>query len=255
MVGPEFQETVRMRRFNISPDDIDGSIATLTGSEAHHLRDVLRLKPGNRITLFDGTGTTYEGEISRLTDDSVIVKIDKTNNKDDSRPRLHLGQALITGKKIELVVQKATELGISSLTPFTSTFCSTREPSPSKQERWHRIAMESCKQCNRASPPDLKPLTTIKECLQEASRHDLKIIFWEETADLTLQDIETKIKKKPPRSVFFMTGPEGGLSDEEIASAKQHGFLSVTLGKQILRAETASLAAAAILQFFLGNLE
>ncbi len=115
--------------------------------------------------------------------------------------------------------------------------------------------MESCKQCNRASPPDIRPLTTINECLQEASRHELKIIFWEETADLTLQDIETKIKQKPPRSVFFMTGPEGGLADDEIATAKQHGFLSVSLGKQILRAETASLAAAAILQFLLGNLE
>jgi 16S rRNA (uracil1498-N3)-methyltransferase len=244
-----------MRRFNISPGDIDGSTATLTGSEAHHLRDVLRLKPGNRITLFDGTGTTYEGEINLLTNDAVIVRIDKINSEDNSRPQLHLGQALITGKKIELVVQKATELGISSLTPFTSTFCSTREPSPSKQERWQRIAMESCKQCNRASPPDIKPLTTIKECLQEAAQHELKIIFWEETADLTLRDIESKIKKESPRSVFFMTGPEGGLADDEIATAKQHGFLSVTLGKQILRAETASLAAAAILQFMLGNLE
>lgn len=244
-----------MRRFNISSANINGTTATLTGSEAHHLRDVLRLKPGNRITLFDGTGTTYEGEINRITPDSVIIQIDKTNSADNNRPQLHLGQALITGKKIELVVQKATELGISSLTPFTSTFCSTREPSPNRQERWHRIAMESCKQCNRAIPPEIKPLTTITECLQEASHHELKIIFWEETADLTLQDIEINIKEKKPRSVFFMIGPEGGLSDDEIATAKQHGFLSVTLGTQILRAETASLAAAAILQFFLGNLE
>ena len=98
-------------------------------------------------------------------------------------------------------------------------------------------------------------MNTITECFQEASQHDLKIIFWEETADLTLKDIETRIRKESPRSVFFMTGPEGGLSDDEVAMAKQHGFLSVTLGKQILRAETASLAAAAILQFFLGNLE
>lgn len=244
-----------MRRFNISPADITGTSATLTGSEAHHLRDVLRLKPGNRITLFDGTGATYEGKINLITPDTVLIQIDKTNSADDSRPQLHLGQALITGKKIELVVQKATELGVSSLTPFTSTFCSTREPSPNRQERWQRIALESCKQCNRATPPEIKPLTTIKQCLQDASHHELKIIFWEETADLTLQDIATRIKTKQPRSLFFMTGPEGGLSDDEIATAKQHGFLSVTLGKQILRAETASLAAAAILQFILGNLE
>jgi 16S rRNA (uracil1498-N3)-methyltransferase len=255
MVGPELQETVTMRRFNISPADIDGATATLRGGEAHHLRKVLRLKPGNRITLFDGTGTTYEGEIGLITTDAVTVAIDLINHEDESRPRLHLGQALITTKKIDLVIQKATELGLSSLTPFTSTFCSAREPSPNKQERWQRIAMESCKQCNRPYPPDIRPLTTINECLTNAGRHDLKLIFWEETADLTLKAIANTIREEQPRSVFFMIGPEGGLADDEIAIAKQQGFLSVTLGKQILRAETASLAAAAILQFLLGNLE
>jgi 16S rRNA (uracil1498-N3)-methyltransferase len=244
-----------MRRFTISPADVDGSTATIRGSEAHHLKNVLRLKPGNRVTLFDGTGTTYEGEIDLMTADGVTVRIDQINYEDERRPRLHLGQALILTKKMDLVVQKATELGISSLTPFTSTFCSTREPSPNKQERWQRIARESCKQCNRPDPPAIKALTTIQKCLTEAARHDLRLIFWEETADLTLKDIENKIGKEQPRSVFFMTGPEGGLSDEEVATAKQQGFLSVTLGKQILRAETASLAAAAILQFLLGNLE
>lgn len=244
-----------MRRFNISPADIDGSLATLRGSDSHHLKDVLRLKPGNRITLFDGTGATYEAEIDHITRDLVTAKIDKINYANLDRPRLHLGQALITTKKIDLVVQKATELGISSLTPFTSTFCSTKEPSPNKQDRWHRIAMESCKQCNRPAPPDIRPLVTIKQCFSEAAGYDLKIIFWEEAADLTLKDIEARIRKDLPGSVFFMIGPEGGLSDEEVAMAKLHGFLSVSLGKQILRAETASLAGGAILQFFLGNLE
>jgi 16S rRNA (uracil1498-N3)-methyltransferase len=244
-----------MRRFNVFPADIEGSRATLRGSEAHHLRDVLRLKPGARITLFDGSGTTYEGEIDRLSAESVIVKIDKTNEADDNRPRLHLGQALIAGKKIDLIVQKATELGIASITPFSSAFCSAREPSANRWERWQRIALESCKQCSRPSPPEIKELTTIKACFREAARHDLKIIFWEETADLTLKDIELRIREGAPRSVFFMIGPEGGLTDEEVAGAKEHGFLAVTLGSQILRAETASIAAGAILQYMLGNLD
>jgi len=244
-----------MRRFNVSPNDIEDSIATLRGSEAHHLRDVLRLKAGARITLFDGTGTTYEGKIDRLDATSVTVKIDRTNREDDSRPKLHLGQALIAGKKIDLVVQKATELGITSLTPFTSAFCSTREPSTNKLERWQRIALESCKQCNRPSPPEIRQLTSIIECFEGATRYDLKIIFWEETADMTLKDIESRIRQAPPSSLFYIVGPEGGLTDEEVASAKEHGFLSVTLGRQILRAETASIAAGAILQYFLGNLD
>ncbi len=244
-----------MRHFNVSPNDIDGSEATLRGSEAHHLRDVLRLKPGARITLFDGTGATYEGEIDRLSGDTVTVRIEKKNEADDNRPRLHLGQALITGKKIDLVVQKATELGIASITPFSSTYCSARPPAPNRQERWQRIAMESCKQCSRPSPPVIAEPATIRDCFRESVGHDLKIIFWEESADFTLKDIENIIRRESPASVFYMVGPEGGLTDEEVAAAKEFGFLSVTLGRQILRAETASIAAGAIIQYLLGNLD
>ncbi|MDF1578707.1 MAG: 16S rRNA (uracil(1498)-N(3))-methyltransferase [Desulfurivibrionaceae bacterium] len=244
-----------MRRFNVSPNDIEDSEATLRGSEAHHLRDVLRLKPGARITLFDGTGATYEGKIDRLSGDTVTVRIEKKNEADDNRPRLHLGQALITGKKIDLVVQKATELGIASITPFTSAYCSAKEPSANKRERWLRIAMESCKQCNRAVPPKIEPPINIKDCFEKAAGCDLKIVFWEEKADLNLKDIEKRIDREQPRSAFYLIGPEGGLTDDEVAAAKEYGFLSVTLGRQIMRAETASIAAGAVLQYLLGNLD
>jgi len=243
-----------MRRFFVQPDDISGQGAIITGDEAHHLRHVLRLKTGARITMFDGTGRTYEGKVTALTPE-VTVEIDRFNRPVENRPSLHLAQALIKPKKTDLVVQKATELGVDSIIIFTSAYCSTNEPSESKQERWQRIAMESCKQCNRAVPPKINPLATITDCFEIAAGHDLKIIFWEESADLNLKDIEKQIKKKPPLSMFFMIGPEGGLTDEEVNLAKDHGFIPVTLGKQILRAETAGIAAAAILQFILGNLD
>lgn len=243
-----------MRRFFVSPADIDGKAATLTGSEAHHLLHVLRLKNGSRITLFDGTGTTYEGTITSL-DPEVSVNITRINLEDQARPRLHLAQGLIKPKKSELIVQKATELGIDSISFFTSRYCSTKAPSASRQERWQKIAMESCKQCNRPAPPDIKPVTSFDKCLISAAAHDLKIIFWEETAGYNLPDINSMINQDRPRSLFFLIGPEGGLTDEEVAMAKDHGFLSVTLGRQILRAETASIAASAILQFLLGNMD
>jgi 16S rRNA (uracil1498-N3)-methyltransferase len=242
-----------MRRFFVSVADIDGSSATLTGSEAHHLQHVLRLKVGSQITLFDGTGTTYEGEILALAP-TVKVKITKVNHEDQNRPRLHLGQALIKPKKSELVVQKATELGVASITVFTSRYCAVKEPSADKQERWQRIAMESCKQCNRATPPQINRISSFKECITAAADNDLKMIFWEESADLDLNDIAEMIAKKPPATVFYIIGPEGGLTDKEVALAKKHGFLSVTLGKQILRAETATIAAGAVLQYLLGNM-
>lgn len=244
-----------MRRFIVSPSDISGAVASLKGSEAHHLRHVLRLKTGSRVTLFDGTGSTYEGEITSMTAGQVLVIIEKVNRVDTNRPRLHLGQALIAGKKFDLIVQKATELGIDSLTPYTSTFCSSREPSAHKQDRWLRIASESCKQCARAIPPRIDPIACFGDCIAGGAEHDLRLIFWEEKADLNLHDIETVIRRDQPGSVFFMIGPEGGLSDEEVEIARQHGFRSVTLGRQILRAETATMAAGAILQFLLGNMD
>jgi 16S rRNA (uracil1498-N3)-methyltransferase len=241
-----------MRRFFVSVSDIDGSSATLTGSEAHHLQHVLRLKPGSQITLFDGTGTTYEGEILALAP-TVKINITKVNQEDQNRPRLHLGQALIKPKKTELVVQKATELGIDSITVFTSRYCAVKEPSADKQERWQRIAMESCKQCNRSTPPQINRIASFNDCISAAGS-DLKMIFWEETADLDLKGVAEIIAKNPPAAVFYMIGPEGGLTDEEVTLAKKHGFLSVTLGKQILRAETAAIAAGAVLQYLLGNM-
>jgi 16S rRNA (uracil1498-N3)-methyltransferase len=242
-----------MRRFFVQESEIRGSSATITGSEAHHLQHVLRLKNGSRITLFDGTGITYEGEIIAI-EPTVEVNITKVNHPDENRPQLHLGQALIKPKKIEMVIQKATELGIDSITVFTSRFCAVKEPSDNKQERWLRIAMESCKQCNRATPPQINPAVSFEECIKTAADNDLKIIFWEEDADLDLKDIEEMIRKKIPASVFYLIGPEGGLTDEEVALAKELGFLSVTLGKQILRAETATIAAGAVLQYLLGNM-
>ncbi|MBU0674147.1 MAG: 16S rRNA (uracil(1498)-N(3))-methyltransferase [Proteobacteria bacterium] len=244
-----------MRRFHVAPHDIHEGIATLTGSEAHHLTHVLRLKPGTRITLFDGTGSTYEGNITRLVHDKVTVNIDRINSDHGDHPQLHLGQALITGKKFDLVVQKATELGIASLTPYLSTYCAKGEPSAHKQERWERIALESCKQCCRTIPPKILPVMTIKECFKQATRQDLKIIFWEETASHNLKDVAVLINEVRPHSIFYMIGPEGGLTDTEVLTAQEHGFVSVTLGQQILRAETAGIAAGAILQFLLGNMD
>ena len=241
-----------MRRFFVLPSEIAGSSATLSGSEAHHLQHVLRLKQGNHITLFDGTGTTYEGEIVALVP-MVKVNIIRINAVDENRTRLHLGQALIKPKKTELVLQKSTELGIDDITIFTSRYCAVKKPTEDKQERWQRIAMESCKQCSRATPPQIHPIASFTECIKAASNSDLKIIFWEENADLDLKEIAGMIHKKQPASVFYIIGPEGGLTDEEVALAKRQGFLSVTLGKQILRAETATIAAGAVLQYLLGN--
>ena len=167
---------------------------------------------------------------------------------------MHLGQALIKGKKMDLIIQKATELGIDSLHPYKSTYCVVKGAPENRVERWTKIALEACKQCNRPKPPDLHAPVDFTGFLKSAAEYpyDLKLIFWEEELQNSLHDIlqqHTDI-----RSVLLLIGPEGGFSPDEARQATAQGFQPVTLGSRILRAETAAIAAIAVLQYELGNL-
>lgn len=247
-----------MRRFFVDPENFSGSTAILTGTEARHIATVLRLPTGSRITLFDGSGSFYEAVITQITSKTIEAAIEAITpyfeSDQEQQCRLHLGQALIKGKKMELIIQKATELGVDSLHPFKSTFVSVKGNPGNRFERWAKIALEACKQCNRPKPPDLHPPVDFNELLKATAKqpYDLKLIFWEEELQNSLPDIFKQ--HADIRSAFLLIGPEGGFSTEEARQAKAHGFQSVTLGSRILRAETAAMAAMTILQYKLGNL-
>lgn len=243
-----------LRRFFISPTDITGETAQLTGPEAHHLRNVLRLSPGDPITFFDGTGARYQARIEGILKDRVTATI--INQSQDILPkiRLHLGQALLKGQKMDLILQKATELGIDSIWPFYSEHGVHKPLRDAQTERWQRIVLEACKQCDRAKPPEIHNTQTITELMVQPPPCDMKMIFWEHETKQTLNEVLAN-QKKDCRSIFFLLGPEGGFSETEVACAQKNGFSPISLGPRILRAETATIAATAILQFAIGNLD
>jgi len=242
-----------MRRFFIDQSDIHDTTAILKGPDAHHLRSVLRLKPDATICLFDGAGTVYHARVVQIRHDTVETRIISTTAQaPKGHCSVYLGQGILKGKKMDMVVQKATELGIDTILPFTSQHCAVKKFDTSKEDRWKRIAIEACKQCNRPTPPACLPAADFNTLLATKEPFDRKLIFWEKETDASLHDIFTEGNRS--QSVMILIGPEGGFSDEECDKALSAGFLPVTLGRRILRAETASIAAMAILQYLLGNL-
>jgi len=248
-----------MRRFFVNPENIVGPTAVLTGTEARHIAAVLRLSAGTAITLFDGSGSFYEAELAKITPNRVETRIVSITPyidvPEDSRPELHLGLGLLKGKKMDFTVQKLTELGVRSLHPFRSQYCAAHDPADRRFCRWQKIAREACKQCNRPKPPDVYEVTGFEDLLAVAGKnaHDLKLIFWEEEGQKTLQ--QALAASNNIKSLLALIGPEGGFSSLEVEAAIAAGAQPVTLGSRILRAETAALAAAAILQYQLGNLD
>jgi len=249
-----------MHRFFIDPKDLTETTAVLADEEARHLITVLRLGVGAVIRLFDGSGRTYDARITKIAKarvEATIMSIDAGAPPD--KAALHLGLGILKGKKMDFIIQKATELGVAGLHPFVSEFCVAGHIAADRQERrharWQKIAREACKQCNRPLPPTLYPVAEFETLVADAvnAGYDQKLIFWEQETGQGLQGLNTAPKK--PRNVMAVIGPEGGFSHHEVAEAQTAGFQPVTLGKRILRAETAALAVVAILQHLLGNLE
>jgi len=247
-----------MRRFFIDPGNIIGPSAVLTGNEARHISAVLRLTPGTIITLFDGSGSYFEALLTKISPSRVEAKIISIipyiETPEDAPPSLHLAIGLLKGKKMAFIIQKITELGVASLRPFRSRYCAAHEPETGRLYRWQKIALEACKQCNRPKPPDLHEVTDFKTMLSAsgADEYDLKLIFWEETGQKSLQEALGPLGAT--KSIHILIGPEGGFSPDEVVDAVDAGYQLVTLGSRILRAETAAVAAVAILQHELGNL-
>lgn len=251
---------VGMHRFFIDPTNLTDTRAVLTGVEAHHLISVLRLKAGAPVQLFDGLGRTFEAEVETISKgkvEAVILSVSEPVAED--KAALHLGLALLKPKKMDFIMQKATELGVATLHPFIATYSNARRLDAGREskrfERWQKIIREACKQCNRPQPPECNPVVDFDKLLEETSLvdYDLKLLCWEGEKSRGIKDIV----QVPDQScsVMILIGPEGGISPEETKRAKAAGFQPITLGKRILRTETAAIAAIAILQHLLGNLE
>jgi 16S rRNA (uracil1498-N3)-methyltransferase len=245
-----------MRYFFIDPSLVSGPEVSITGSEAHHIQNVLRLKAGDGLKLFDGTGFEYEAVIVRVSARNVTVEIrHKARAAAPSGVQIIVAQAFLKEKKMDDLVRKLCELGMTRWTPFFSKRSIAR-PDAKRLEarcrRWQRIATEAVKQCRRIDTPQIADALTFEGMLDFSQNCDVKIVFWENessplTAGLGSED-------SPPKKILLMLGPEGGFTDKEIERLHTSGFISAGLGPRILRAETATIAAVTLVQFLYGDM-
>jgi len=244
-----------MPRFYIPQIHIENGLLKIEGDEVKHIQKVLRLKAGDEIVLFDGLGKEFEGTIIKEGRSSVVVKIERIlSSKGDSLFEVTLAQSLLKGEKMDFLIQKATELGVKEIIPF---FSSRSVPLLEKSRRlkrhlrWEKIAVEASKQCGRAVVPKIESLQDYSDMLRAASTNSLRLILWEGDG-MRLKEVLERSREKT--KIFFVIGPEGGFSQEEVEKARKAGFVTVTLGRRILRAETASLCLLSILQYERGDM-
>lgn len=238
-----------MPKFFVSRENIDDHTITLEGENARHIGNVLRAKIGDVITVGDGEGRDYECEITEITKKAVVAKItDIFTNDNEPSVKLTLYQALPKADKMELVIQKCIEIGIDRIVPVKTEHAVVKleGKEDKKLQRWNKIAESAAKQCGRGKIPVVDNVMTFKEAVSEAAELDGAIIPYEKEKENSLK---TFAKAFDGKSIGIFIGPEGGFSNEEIDFALSKGVKSVTLGKRILRTETAGLVTAVILLY------
>ncbi len=223
----------------------------LPARTAHYLTRVLRRGPGDKVTLFNGDGKEYEAKITSSHRGIASLEVLQCIKVDKESPlQLHLGLVMSKGDRMDWAVQKATELGVSALTPLNSTFCDVKlnpERLEKKRQHWQQIASSACEQSGRNKVPPIHPIVTFDRWL-EASAGDLRLIF-----DASGDD-QSEWKATMPKSVLLLVGPEGGFSTNELTQATGSGFEIAALGPRIMRTETVPIVAITLAQYLWGDL-
>ena len=232
----------------------------LAAEEARHLRDVLRLKRGDEAFVFDGEGREYRCLVAEAVRDGA--RLDIREEVEAARPEstlsLTLGVALLKSEKFDLVVQKTTELGVARVVPVLTKFADVRFKEAAEGERrvvrWKRIALEAAKQSGRARVPEINAPTPFASLVAGLPAEDAEYrLMFSERAGLGLRETVGQWRKAP-RALTALVGPEGGWADEELEQASAGGWSVITLGGRTLRAETAAIAIAALLEHLFGDL-
>jgi len=235
----------------------DKPLQSISGSDANHIKNVLRLKPSDKIMLFDGSGNEYEAEIVCMESDKVTAAIlGSSSSLTESPVQITVAQGFLKDKKMDTLVRQTTELGITGWLPVITRRSVPRPDSrrlDTRAERWKKIATEALKQCRRGCIPDIQPAVSFKEAVSIGNAYNLKIIFWEnETLSFFPWECRTPVRQGT--KIFIMLGPEGGFTSDEVEIAAASGFVTASLGPRILRAETAAIAACTLVQYFFGDM-
>ena len=240
-----------MHRFHLPTDKWDG--ATLSADESHHCTHVLRLKEGDKITVFDGKGREAQAIIASTASDKVSVKIGASTKTSPPPCEITLAQAVPKGKNMDLIVQKAVELGATRIAPILSdrTIVQLEAGETSKkQAKWQEVALEACKQCGQNYIPEVEAPLSPREFLERADKNQLLLIASLQPDARPLKTVLEEYSSQAgalPRRITVFVGPEGDFTPAEIALAKSHGCQPITLGPIILRTETAAIYCLSVL--------
>jgi 16S rRNA (uracil1498-N3)-methyltransferase len=244
-----------MARFYVPDPRIEDGKLRITGEEADHIRKVLRLRVGDRITVFNGTSEEYEARIVTEGPSFVLVQVEKTLPPQNESPlEITVAQSLLKREKMDYVIQKATELGVREMIPFVSSRSVPlldQAATFKRHHRWEKVAIEAAKQCARGLLPRIAALRDYSAVIENAPQESLRLILWEKEG----KRVADALKGSEGKTGFFIViGPEGGFNGDEVGQAQDKGFVPVTLGRRILRAETAGLCLVSILQYEFGDI-
>ncbi|MBP3337044.1 MAG: 16S rRNA (uracil(1498)-N(3))-methyltransferase [Clostridia bacterium] len=245
-----------MPKFFVEPENIKEDSAIISGQDANHIAKVLRMSVGDIFTICDGCGFDYTAEISSISGDGVgLLVSDKRRCEAENNISVTVFQCLPKGSKMELIIEKCTELGADFFAPVASKYCVAKiedaKKEAKKTEKWQKTADEAAKQCGRGVIPKVKGVVSLKEAAKLIPQFDLCIVAYEKEEEATLKSVLRDNLSAEKIGIFI--GPEGGFDESEIAILKESGAKSISLGKRILRTETAGFCVISAIMYELGG--
>jgi 16S rRNA (uracil1498-N3)-methyltransferase len=246
-----------MPRLFVEPSKLAEEVVVLADEDHRYLTRVLRLDVGSEVTLFDGKSVEATARIMRIGPRALELKIEERRPVAGiDRPHVTVIQGLAKGDKLDLIVQKATELGAARIIPVTTARAVARLDAGairtmSRRARWQKIAREASRQSGRLDVPEVEGVAALSTALAASPKDALKLMLWEGARQTSLR---SQLPAEPPQQIVIAIGPEGGFTVEEVEAARHAGFIAVGLGPRILRTETAALVVLSILGYALGDL-
>lgn len=243
-----------MYHFFVTPEQVKENSIYIYGSDVNHIKNVLRMRIGEELQISDGNNKKYLCEIASMTAEEICAVIKEEQEADNELPsKIYLFQGLPKGDKMELIVQKAVELGVFEVIPVSTKRAVVKldeKKATKKVERWNGISESGAKQSGRNVIPKVTKVMSYKEAIAYAKTLDVLLIPYELAEGM--QETKTIVSKiRPGQSIGIFIGPEGGFETEEVTYAMEHGAKAITLGKRILRTETAGLTTLSILMYHL----